>query len=101
MPLSHFLAFDSSSYKERALVIRRGVQFRSLDKSIVVTPNADNRARTTALNTQANRNTPTQGAKVITSAAKAWIAIMNRAITTASNSVFICVAFLCSLIIPR
>lgn len=71
MPFSHFLASDSNLDIERGGESRPGVQFRSLDKSIVVTPNADNRARTTALNTQANRNTPTQGAKVITSAEKA------------------------------
>ena len=72
---------------------------RSLDRSIVVTPNADRRARTTALNTQANRKIPSQGAKVITRAAKAWMPMMKIAITSASNSVFICVAFLCALII--
>jgi hypothetical protein len=93
MPLSHFLASDSSPGIERAVVSRLGAQFRSLDKSIRVTPNADKRARTTDVNTQAKSNTPNQGANSKTRAAKTWIPIMNRATIDASNSGFMMLPF--------
>ena len=99
MPFSHLFLSCSNPCKEQELGNRLYALGRSLDKSIMVTPNAESKERTIPVNTQANRKIPTQGAKVITRAAKAWIAIMNSATSNDSKSVLMVLPFCVAVII--